>query len=235
MTGILADYENLAMTSDDLALVAHFLDRRTYLHFNFLSVMCSSFYLPRPAAGDSWFSEVAFLLVAVGDTATIEVVYGKLYLDFIAREDLDVVHTHLAGNVGQDFVAVFELNLKHCVRKGFNNSSLKFNCILLSQDSSFRQVGSQTQMESLSTPMPFCKKQSQCPHMPKPRRCMFGRRRRAGRAPQDNSQLGRAPLLKRSEFAGRRPLNEPATLVKPQTRQLPHYRDEAMRSRPSGR
>ena len=38
VTRILADNENLAMASNDLALVAHFLDRRTYLHFNFLSV-----------------------------------------------------------------------------------------------------------------------------------------------------------------------------------------------------
>ena len=38
MTRILADNEHLAMASNDFALVAHFLDRRTYLHFNFLSV-----------------------------------------------------------------------------------------------------------------------------------------------------------------------------------------------------
>ena len=32
MTRILADNEHLAMASNDFALVAHFLDRRTYLH-----------------------------------------------------------------------------------------------------------------------------------------------------------------------------------------------------------
>ena len=36
---VLADDEHLAMASDDLALIAHFLDRRTYLHLLFLSVM----------------------------------------------------------------------------------------------------------------------------------------------------------------------------------------------------
>ena len=35
MTRVLADYEDLAMASNDLALVAHFLDRRTYLHSQF--------------------------------------------------------------------------------------------------------------------------------------------------------------------------------------------------------
>ena len=38
MARILADYENLAMATNDLAFVAHLLDRRTYLHNCFLSV-----------------------------------------------------------------------------------------------------------------------------------------------------------------------------------------------------
>ena len=36
MTGVLADDEDLAMASDDFALVAHLLDRRTYLHVRLL-------------------------------------------------------------------------------------------------------------------------------------------------------------------------------------------------------
>lgn len=48
MARILADDEDLAMASDDLALVAHFLDRRTYLHITFLSV-CGSFYTCTPS------------------------------------------------------------------------------------------------------------------------------------------------------------------------------------------
>ena len=39
MTGVLADHEHLAMASNDFALVAHFLDRRTDLHFRLLR-MC---------------------------------------------------------------------------------------------------------------------------------------------------------------------------------------------------
>ena len=45
---ILTDDENLAMASDNLALVAHLLDRRTYLHITFLSV-CGSFYTYTPS------------------------------------------------------------------------------------------------------------------------------------------------------------------------------------------
>jgi hypothetical protein len=33
---VLADHVNLAMTTNDLAFVAHLLDRRTYLHLRFL-------------------------------------------------------------------------------------------------------------------------------------------------------------------------------------------------------
>ena len=39
MTGVLADNEDLAMASNDLALVAHLLDRRTDLHIRLL-LMC---------------------------------------------------------------------------------------------------------------------------------------------------------------------------------------------------
>lgn len=187
MTRILADYEYLAVASNDLALVAHFLDRRTYLHFNFLSVMCFSFiYHAQPQAivcfvfrckGGLGLSlpllrirlhrglanaESAllprgaphhFLLVAIGDTTAIEVVYGKLDLDLIAREDLDVVHTHLAGNVSKNGMAVFKLYLKHSVWKSFEYGALQFNCIFFSQGSSFKQIGSQTQMEILAKPL----------------------------------------------------------------------------------
>ena len=38
MARVLADDENLAMATNDLAFVAHLLDRRTYLHICFLSV-----------------------------------------------------------------------------------------------------------------------------------------------------------------------------------------------------
>lgn len=53
MARVLANNEHLAMASNDLALVAHFLDRRTYLHIIFLSVM----RLPlssHPAAGENF-------------------------------------------------------------------------------------------------------------------------------------------------------------------------------------
>lgn len=67
------------------------------------------------------------LLVAVGDSASFEVVWSELYLDAIAREDTDVVHPHLAGDVSQNFVAIFEFNTKHGVWKGLGNGPLQYD------------------------------------------------------------------------------------------------------------
>ena len=36
------------------------------------------------------------LFESIGDAATVEIVHGKLHRHFVAREDLDVVHAHLA-------------------------------------------------------------------------------------------------------------------------------------------
>lgn len=55
------------------------------------------------------------LLETVGNTTTIEVVYRKLNRHLIARQNLDVVHPHLAGNVSEDLMSVFKFHLKHGV------------------------------------------------------------------------------------------------------------------------
>jgi len=53
MAGVLTNDENPAMAPDDLALIAHLLDRRTYFHdtvpFSFL-VAFFSIWTPQPQA-----------------------------------------------------------------------------------------------------------------------------------------------------------------------------------------
>ena len=99
MTRVLANHEDLAMASDDFALVAHFLDRRTYLHFSIPFGYAFSSISKRPAA--DVIAEIGEenprfpLLEAVRDAPAIQVVDGQLDRDLIARENLDVVHTHL--------------------------------------------------------------------------------------------------------------------------------------------
>ena len=54
-------------------------------------------------------------LEAVRDATSGEVVRGEFYLHLVARQDADVVHPHLAGDVRQHLVAVVELDTEHGV------------------------------------------------------------------------------------------------------------------------
>lgn len=101
MTWVFANYENLAMASNDFALVAHFLDRRTYLHIIFLSVMRTLNLLLHPAAGgiakrirpvsertypptgSSMLSTMLF--ETIGNTTSIEIIYRQFDRNFISR------------------------------------------------------------------------------------------------------------------------------------------------------
>ena len=55
MTGVLANDEDLAMAPNDFALIAHLLDRRTYLHCRFLSVVKSYHIYLNAAAANAFF------------------------------------------------------------------------------------------------------------------------------------------------------------------------------------
>jgi hypothetical protein len=67
------------------------------------------------------------LLVAVGDATSFEVVRSELYLDAIAWENTDVVHPHLARDMGKYFVAIFEFNTKHGIWKGLGNGPFQYD------------------------------------------------------------------------------------------------------------
>ena len=74
---------------------------------------------------------VALLLVPVRDATPGEVVGSEFHLHLVAGEDADVVHAHLAGDVGQDFVPVVERDLEHCVRKRFEDLALEHDRVFL--------------------------------------------------------------------------------------------------------
>ena len=69
------------------------------------------------------------LLVAVRDPTSFEVVWGQLHLDAIARQDPDVVHTHLSGNVREHFVAIFQFDPEHGVGERLDNGPLQYDCV----------------------------------------------------------------------------------------------------------
>jgi hypothetical protein len=113
-----ADDHHSTMSADDFALLTDGFDAGTDFH-RALQVERSCVFT------------IARLLVSVGDPTSGEVVRGKFNLDFVARKDPDVMHTHFSGYVGQHLVAVFEFDTKHCIGKWFNDHALKQNCIFL--------------------------------------------------------------------------------------------------------
>ncbi len=96
--------------------------RRITLHFSQMGLTLGrTFMLPL----------LALLLVAVGDPTALQVVRGDLHLHPIAGEDPDAVHPHLAGAVGQDLMAVFQLHFDHGVGQRFDDRTLQYDRVLL--------------------------------------------------------------------------------------------------------
>lgn len=100
MTRVLADDHDAAMPTDHFALLADFFYTRFDLHGHL-----TSFSL------DGCHS-----LIAIGNATSGEVIRGELYLHFVAGENTDVIHSHLSGDMSQNFVAVLQLHPKHRVR-----------------------------------------------------------------------------------------------------------------------
>src|SRR5207248_3814590 len=69
--------------------------------------------------------------VPVDDPAPREVVRRELHEHPVPGQDPDVVHPHLAGDVGEDLVTVVELDAEHRVRERLDHRSLDLDRILL--------------------------------------------------------------------------------------------------------
>lgn len=80
------------------------------------------------------------LFEPIGDAAAVQIVDGQFDRHLVARQDLDVVHTHLAGDMGQYLVAIFELHPKHSVRQRLQDGPLELDNIFFGQKCSFKQV-----------------------------------------------------------------------------------------------
>src|SRR3954447_2353741 len=119
-----ADHHHPTVPADDLAVLAHRLDARSYFH-------SQTFWPRRPFDSCPAIGAQLDLLVAVGDPPALEVVRRDLDLDTVAREDADPVHSHLSGAVGQHFVPVLELHFEHSIREGFLDNTLQHDRIFL--------------------------------------------------------------------------------------------------------
>ena len=71
------------------------------------------------------------ILEAVGDPAAGQVVGRQLDADAVAGQDPDEVHPELAADVGQDAMAVLQLDREHGVRQRLDDRALDFDRILL--------------------------------------------------------------------------------------------------------
>ena len=118
-----ANNHNFSVSLDDLALVAHGLDGRTYFHSGVLLVtsnQCVSGERPQRAARRSPAVTAVLFgsgrastgsrpqsgFAAPGDPALRQIVRAHLQLDGIAFDDADIIHSQLTGNIRRNDVAV---------------------------------------------------------------------------------------------------------------------------------
>jgi len=71
-----------------------------------------------------------YLLVAEGDTSFRQVIRTHFDLYAVTGENLDVMHTHLTGDMRDDEGSVFELHAEHSVGQSLNYRSVHFDAVL---------------------------------------------------------------------------------------------------------
>ena len=131
MLRILANDHDTALALDDLAFLADFLDRRSYLHCACLLpspyIQVDLFY----SSTDLWILPVfSGLFEAIRNTSTSQIVRGEFDGYLVARQNTDKVHAYLTGNMSKDDVSVLKLDLEHRIRKFLNDSSFYLDDIL---------------------------------------------------------------------------------------------------------
>src|SRR3954453_2621951 len=75
-------------------------------------------------------------LESVGDATPAEVVGGELHPDPVTGQDPDEVHPELAADMGEDVMAVLELDPERRVREGLQHRAFDFDRVLLRHRSS---------------------------------------------------------------------------------------------------
>jgi len=112
-----ADHIDPAVPTHDAAVLTHFLDGGTDFHGRAGSIV---------AAGGT----PGCLFVAVSNTAAVQIIGRKFTGDTVAGENLDKMHTHLAGNVGQYFVAVLEHDAEGRIGETLLDDAVNLDCLI---------------------------------------------------------------------------------------------------------
>lgn len=83
----------------------------------------------------SWLTPIVLsmfrLLGAEHNPRPREIVWREFHSHFVSRQNPDVVHSHLAGNMTQHYMAVFKLDTECCVWKVLQNLTLHLYNVVL--------------------------------------------------------------------------------------------------------
>jgi hypothetical protein len=79
------------------------------------------------------------------DASTTQIIRGEFHSHFIARQDTDVMHPHLAGDVPEDHMPVFQLHTKRCIWEVLLNLTLHLDDVV------FRHTRASVQLELFDT------------------------------------------------------------------------------------
>src|SRR3990170_759863 len=102
--------------------------RRITLHFSHRALIDGRTFIARSAL---LASVTLPLLEPIGDATPRQVVRRKLDLHPVTGQDPDEVHPHLAGDVGEDPVAVLQLDPEHRVRQRLHHGALHLDRVVL--------------------------------------------------------------------------------------------------------
>ena len=117
MLGVFANYHYATLALDDLTLFAHGFNGRSYFHT-----------VEPPLDIKS-----CFLLTSPGDPAMGQIIRRHLNSYLVTGQDLDKIHTKLAGNVGQDGVAIADVHIEHGVGQCIRHDALNLNYVVFCQ------------------------------------------------------------------------------------------------------
>lgn len=121
MPRVFANHHDAPISTNDFAFVTNRLD--TWINFHVVFLF-AGLVLTELIAGEPFLTA---LLIAIDNTASGEIVWAQLNNHAIFRKNTDVVLSHLARDVGKNFVSVGQLNAKHRVGKSFDHCALDFD------------------------------------------------------------------------------------------------------------
>ena len=96
MFWVLTDHPDHTLAADDFAIITQLFDRRTDLH-------------------------TSTLFISIRDATLGQIVRRHFNRNSVSDQNLDIVHSHFARNVGQNLNSVIQLHPKRRIRQRFRD------------------------------------------------------------------------------------------------------------------